>query len=147
MSGPLVVIDSSVFVGAKNSDEREHADCVRILELAHRRRIQGLVSTISVAEVCAGYYVEGDSDGREGFLDYLRGSNRLSVVPVDLAIADVAASLRARTSLRLPDALIVASALVRRAECVVTHDREFAKARTLVAPASAKELADRMEGA
>ncbi len=69
MSGPLAVIDSSVFIGAKSPSELEHADCGRILDLAHHRRIQRLVSTVTVAEVCAGYSTEGDSEGREAFLD------------------------------------------------------------------------------
>jgi len=64
---------------------------------------------------------------------------------VDLEISEVATAIRSKTSLRLPDALIAASALVRHAECIVTHDREFGKARTLVAPSSAKALADRVD--
>lgn len=67
------------------------------------------------------------------------------IVRVDLEVSSVAAVVRSKTSLRLPDALIVASVLVRRAECIVTQDREFGKARTLVPPSSAKALAARVD--
>jgi predicted nucleic acid-binding protein len=142
MSGPLVVIDTSVFIGAKNPDEPEHDDCGRALNLVHRRRIRGLISTITLAEVLVGYYTEDDSDGRLGFLDYIRTPNRIQVVPVDLEVSEVAARVRSETSLRLPDAIIVASALVQGAQCIVTHDREFEKARHLVTTSSAKAIAN-----
>jgi predicted nucleic acid-binding protein len=67
--------------------------------------------------------------GRDAFLDYLRGSTRIDVVAVDLDVAEASAGIRARTSLRPPDALIVGSALVRGDESIVTHDREFEKVR------------------
>lgn len=87
----------------------------------------------------------GGPEGGGSARERRSGSNRLSIVPVDLEISEVAAAIRARTSLRLPDALIAASALARHAECIVTQDREFGKARTLVVPSSAKALADRVE--
>lgn len=143
MSGLLAVIDSSVFLGAKNPDEPEHRDCLRVLQLVDQKRITGLVSAITVAEVAAGYYLENDPRGRKEFLSYLRASQRVIVVPVDLEVAELAARLRSEVPLRLPDALIVATALHRGAECVVTHDREFTKAAHIVPVSSAKALAQR----
>jgi predicted nucleic acid-binding protein len=144
MSGPLAVIDSSVFIGAKDPDEPEYKDCLRVLQLVDQQRVRGLVSTITIAEVAAGYYLEGDTEGRQEFLSYLRASHRITVVPVDLEVAEVAARVRSEVSLRLPDALIVATALHRGAECVVTHDREFTKAAHIVPTSTAKTLAQRV---
>jgi predicted nucleic acid-binding protein len=145
MSGPVVLLDTSIFVGAKNSDERESECCRRVLELAHQCQIRALVSAISVAEVCVGYARADDSTGRNAFLDYLRGSTRIDVVAVDLDVAEAAAGIRAQTSLRLPDALIVGSALVRGAESIVTHDREFEKVRSLIPPCSARQFLSRID--
>lgn len=90
--------------------EREHPDCVRTLDLPHRRRIHGLASSSTAAEMCSGDHTEGDPEGRQAFLDSLRGSNRLSFVPIGLEISEVVAADRPKTSLRLPDELIVALA-------------------------------------
>lgn len=53
---------------------------------------------------------------------YLSGFPHATLVPVDLEVATTAATVRAQTRLRTPDALIVASALVRGAEAIVTND-------------------------
>ena len=45
--------------------------------------------------------------------------------------ADIAARLRAKLKLKLPDAIQVASALSVNADVLVTHDRDFAKVKGL----------------
>jgi predicted nucleic acid-binding protein len=144
MSGPLAVIDSRIFIGAKNPDEPEHRECLRVLQLVDQQRIMGLVSRIPVAEVAVGYNLENDAEGRQEFPSYLRASHRITVVPVDLEVTEVAARLQSEVSLRLPEALIVATALHPGAECVVTHDREFMKAAHIVPASSAKAPALRV---
>lgn len=51
--------------------------------------------------------------------------------PVVELPADIAARLRAKLKLKLPDAIQVASALGVNADALVTHDRDFAKVRGL----------------
>jgi predicted nucleic acid-binding protein len=59
----------------------------------------------------------------------------IEVVPIDAAIARVAAKARAtRKSLRLPDALVIATALVHGAE-LVTLDRRMSDAHRALAGA------------
>jgi predicted nucleic acid-binding protein len=47
------------------------------------------------------------------------------LVPLDAAIAETAARLRATLRLKLPDAIQAASALAVNAAALVTHDRDF----------------------
>jgi predicted nucleic acid-binding protein len=143
MSGPLVLLDTSILVGAKNPDEAQHDNCARVLELAHGGRVTALVSVVSVAELSVGYLLEDDPSGLQAFLDYLRSSTRVSVVDIGLRVASLAAEIRAETGLRLPDALVVASGLARNAELVVTEDREFRKSRKRLAMSSAREVVAR----
>jgi predicted nucleic acid-binding protein len=140
MSGPIVVVDTSIVVGAKNPSELEHADCTRLLELAHERRFRPLLSAVSVSEVCVGYYADDDTVGRQVFLDYVRTAGVFELLPVDLAIADEAARIRARSGLRLPDAIIIATGVLGKAESVVTHDLAFDKSRDLLPSMSAQAL-------
>lgn len=46
-------------------------------------------------------------------------------VPVDRAVAGRGAEIRARYRLKLPDALIAATALVDDASCLVTRDKKM----------------------
>jgi len=77
-------------------------------------------------------------------LDYVRSANVFELVPVGLQVADEAARIRARSGLRLPDAIIVATGVLGKAEFVVTHDLAFGKSRSLLPTRSAKELVTRL---
>ena len=61
----------------------------------------------------------------EGFL---RHFSELELIPVDYEVAREAARIRASTDLRMPDALILSSALASSAEVLVTNDRSLAAA-------------------
>lgn len=144
MSGPIVVFDTCILVGAKNPDEAEHDSCSQLLELAHAGRVRPLLSAISVAEVCTGYRMEDDDRGRHVFLDYVRSADVFDLHPVDLRVADEAARVRSEYGLRLPDAIIVATGVLESADFVATHDEVFDRARDSIPPISARELVRRL---
>ncbi len=54
--------------------------------------------------------------------------------PVDLLVAAEAARIRAESSLRLPDAIVLATAVLTTATCLVTNDEALAAAAPVVAP-------------
>jgi predicted nucleic acid-binding protein len=144
MSGPIVVVDTTILVGAKNPSEPEYADCSRLLELAHAHRFRPLLSANTVSEVSVGYSGAEDTNGRQAFLDYVRSARVFELVPVDLQVAHEAARIRADSGLRLPDAVIVATGILGKSECVVTHDLAFGKSRRMLPTSSAKELVARL---
>ncbi|MCJ7763338.1 PIN domain-containing protein, partial [Candidatus Bathyarchaeota archaeon] len=51
--------------------------------------------------------------------------NSFKIVPVTFEIADLAANLRAKRGGRLPDALIVATALNQAVNCVYSQDKDL----------------------
>ena len=56
---------------------------------------------------------------------FLRGYPNLHVLPVDLDVALEASNIRALTRLPLPDAFLVASALLSGCEAIVTNDESW----------------------
>jgi predicted nucleic acid-binding protein len=56
---------------------------------------------------------------------FLSSFPNLAVLPVDFSVAVQAASLRASTGIRLPDALIVASGLLAGCEAIVSNDEQW----------------------
>lgn len=65
---------------------------------------------------------------------FLRFFAEIRVVDVDHAVGREAARIRAATGLRMPDALIGASAVVARVDVLVTKDRTWGTALAAAAP-------------
>lgn len=127
-----VVLDSSVVVGFLDRSDDLHAPAdkaVRDLLDSHRL----FVSVITYAEVLTGARLgHHDEEHVVGFFtDLVSG-----IVPVDVAIGDCAARLRAGTkSLAMPDALIVATAEINpEVELLVSGDGDVAKVKDLGCP-------------
>ena len=120
-----VILDSGVVVGFLDGEDALHdaADAV-VRELVHGDRL--LASAVTYAEVMTGARLgHHDEDQVAGFFTGLLSG----ILPVDLAVADRAADLRAKfKSLRMPDALILATADTDPGVAsIVTGDRQLAK--------------------
>jgi predicted nucleic acid-binding protein len=127
-----VVLDSNVVVGFLDRSDELHGpadETVRNLLVSHRL----FVSVITYAEVLTGARL-GHHDEKHvmGFFTDLISS----IVPVDLAIGDCAARLRARArTLAMPDALIAATAEVNgEVEFLVSGDGDVAGVKGLGCP-------------
>ncbi len=120
-----VVLDSDAVVGFLDRDDALHeAADAAIRDLVREQRL--LVSVITYAEVLTGAKLgHHDEDHVRGFFGQLISE----VLPVDRTVADAAAGLRSRSkSLRMPDALIVATAETDPdADLIVTGDRQVTR--------------------
>jgi predicted nucleic acid-binding protein len=86
-------------------------------------RNTGIVSVVSVAELLVGPRRAGR--GEADVLDFLKHFPNLDCADVDFAIADAAATLRASTNLKMPDALIIATGKHLGAGAIATNDRAW----------------------
>lgn len=124
-----VVLDSDAVVGFLDRDDALHnAADAAIRDVIGEHRI--LVSAVTYAEVLTGARLgHHDEVAVGGFFAELISA----VLPVDAAVADRAAELRSRfRSLRMPDALILASADTEASvEIIVTGDQQIAKVSEL----------------
>ena len=120
-----VVLDSDAVVGFLDRSDALHdvADKV-IRNLVREERL--LVSVVTYAEVLTGARLgHHDENQVRGFF----GDLISEILAVDMDVADMAADLRSRRkSLRMPDALIVATAEIQpEVGLVVTGDLEVPK--------------------
>jgi predicted nucleic acid-binding protein len=120
-----VVLDSDAVVGFLDRDDALHeAADTAIRDVIGEHRI--LVSAVTYAEVLTGARLgHHDEVAVGGFFTELISA----ILPVDVAVADRAADLRSRfNSLRMPDALILASADTEASvELIITGDQQIAK--------------------
>lgn len=101
-----VCIDTNVFIAVKNR-EKGYEFCERILDDIDDGKLEGVVSTIVIAETLVGFYKKNEKLEAKKFLNHLL--HRYDVRPVDINIAELASRIRMK-GLKMPDAIVVATA-------------------------------------
>jgi predicted nucleic acid-binding protein len=112
-----------------------------IFESVDSGRIRALVTPITVAEVVSGPLKARKEALAERYRRALTESPGWGTRDIDADIAVLAARLRSRHSLKLPDAIQLAVALEDGCYAVVTHDRDFSSVEDVLilgAPARAR---------
>ena len=92
-------------------------------------QLQLVLSVVTLAEILVKPWQEGDA-GRAGRIrTALEALPGMQFADITAAVAAEGASLRGRTGLPLPDALIVSSVVDQGARAIVTNDRKWSKKR------------------
>ena len=141
MSGRRGLVETNIFVSARNPAEAEHSSSRRALDLIDAGDLTGVVSMISIAEIRAGLSPTEARAIWQAFTSHLVSSKNYELAPVDLSVAELAGELREGTKLSLPDALVVATGKLRAVDFILSWDRDLAKRQAVVPVRSPKELA------
>src|SRR3954451_8965363 len=96
----VVVFDSDVLIGFLNRDDAHHADAVAQVRAALAPGIRRLLCAVNYAEILIGPIRVGAHERVKRMLVQFN----VETVRVDMVLAERAASVRARTNLKLPDA-------------------------------------------
>jgi predicted nucleic acid-binding protein len=116
----LIVLDASVVIGHLDPADALHEAATQAL----REHVEDDL------RLPASAYAEALVDAvRTGKLEEIRakiGALRLTIVPIDVPLAERAAAIRGRDpAVRLPDALVLACGDVLDARAVLTADRRW----------------------
>jgi predicted nucleic acid-binding protein len=103
----VVVFDSDVLIGFLNRDDAHHAGAVRWVRDAMAPGMQRMLCAVNYAEILIGPLRTGSQDRVKEMLVRFN----VETIEVDLGLAERAASVRARTNLKLPDAFALATAV------------------------------------
>ena len=103
----------------------------RVFQRMNAGLLDGITSVITLAEVLVHPKRTGDQQLEEVCKELLLRGQGLRVLAIDPAIADVAADLRARYTIRTPDALQIASALVAGCQVFLTNDADLRRVTEL----------------
>ncbi len=128
-----LALDASVAIALFTATDAHHERALAELEIAFDRSDALLLAASAYSEIMVHAARQGEGELVDRFVDRLA----IEVVPVDREIGRGAAVLRAANrSLRLPDALVVATAQARRAP-LLSFDAQLARlARELEAGAT-----------
>ena len=118
----LTVLDAGVVIALLDAADAHHAAAIAAITAARDRGDTFMLPASAYAECLVAPHRRGDDAVAvvDGFIDELPAH----VEPADRPIAAAAARLRAAhgPALRLPDALVIATSLVRGGDRIVTQD-------------------------
>ena len=118
--------DSSALIAFHEPAEAAHPlarHLMRRIEL-DADPLVGAYSVISAAELMVRPIRAGQTQFQYMHA-FLTGFPHLTALMMDLHVAQQAATIRAATGLRLPDAIVVASGLLAGCEAIVTNDEQW----------------------
>ncbi len=122
-----IAIDTSIFIYQLEANPRYVALCDGVFRWLEGSGCSAVTSTITMTELLVQPYRDEDEGRVNMFFGLLATYPHLEWIAPDLAVADVAARLRARHRLRTPDALQAATAICSRATALITNDSAFGR--------------------
>lgn len=122
-----IALDTNVLIYFLEGIEPQASKVEKILSAFMKTEDEGIISTVTIAEILAGFYIAGDAKKANKMKKLFNDLtlNSFKIVPVTFEIADLAANLRAKRGGKLPDALIVATAINQSADLVYSEDKDL----------------------
>lgn len=108
--GGRVYLDTNIIIYAVEGYEA-HAELIKsLLQALTERELIAITSDLTLAEVLVKPQRDGNTTVADAYRRFLSPTEVLRNAPITRELLEVAASLRATTSLKLPDAIHFASA-------------------------------------
>jgi predicted nucleic acid-binding protein len=122
-----ITLDTNILIYFLEGIEPQASKVEKLLFSFMKTKDNGIISTVSVAEILTGFYTAGDTQKAVKVKKLLNDLtlNCIKIVPVTYEIADLAANLRAKRGGKLPDALIVATAINQASDIVYSQDKDL----------------------
>jgi predicted nucleic acid-binding protein len=125
LTGATLYLDTNVFVYACEGFP-DFSDSLRELFAAiDAGNISAVTSELTLAELLVKPFMDGDAHRQSIYNDTIRNSEQLSVFPITRDILIEAARLRSASTLRLPDAIHVATACSAGCTLFLTNDKRI----------------------
>jgi predicted nucleic acid-binding protein len=122
----LTVLDAGVVIALLDANDAHHLSAKESLRECRKRHDDLVVPASAYAEMLVDPFRHGE--GAVATVDSLLDSLPARVEPISRSIAAQAARLRAEhNALRLPDALVIATAIAENADLLLTTDRRWPK--------------------
>ncbi|MHB8361687.1 MAG: type II toxin-antitoxin system VapC family toxin, partial [Thermoplasmataceae archaeon] len=114
MNGIRACVDTNVFLNVLNKETPYYKHSREVLLAIESGVLEGIIPTIVISEVLTGFYVDKRDKDASGFLSAIITNENFRVVPLSLDIVVSSATIRANTGLKLPDAMVLATAVKLR---------------------------------
>jgi predicted nucleic acid-binding protein len=123
----IIGLDTAPFI-YYIEDVAPYADLLHpVFSLVETHALRAVTSTVTLAEILTKPFADKNFSLADEIKFTLKSYSSLSVAPIDEKLGEVAALIRARYTIRLPDALQVAAAIQGEATLFVTNDKRVKK--------------------
>ena len=126
-----IAFDTSFLIPLLEDATQKEGIVTRIFEIAERRSILLLTSTVTLLEVLVHPYRRKAIDTVNLYYGYLVQAPYVQLIALSAEIADCAARLRAEYGFKTPDAIQLSTAITKGATLFLTRDREFRRQREI----------------
>ena len=123
--GSRVLLDTVALIYFLEGHERYAKPAEAMFARIEAGELQGILASLAFTELLVPLYRAGDTQVAAGLTRRLRNFRHLEVVDLTPEIAMEAARLRADHGLRTPDAIHGATALLSRANGILTNDQRL----------------------
>ncbi len=123
----LVGIDTMAFLYHLEGDERYGPFTRTLFKSIEEGERHAVTSTITLLETLVKPKTLGDEAMRDDYHYALTSFPNLKLRPVDEEVAEAAATIRAKSGLRTPDAIQLATSIVEGASAFITNDVRLKK--------------------
>lgn len=133
-------LDTNIFLNVKNKEEPFYQYSEAILNAIDEGELNAVISIISIAELCVGYYRKNELIDKDEFIAGLYSNKNYNMIEMNLKVADKAGEIKNKSNLKLPDSIITASILLEGASCLITNDGGFEKAKDFISVFTSKDF-------
>ncbi|WP_027416775.1 type II toxin-antitoxin system VapC family toxin [Aneurinibacillus terranovensis] len=120
-----IALDTNLFIYAFEQHP-QYGETVKILlEKVEEGSFEAVASTITLTEILTKPIREGNDSLEKKYRLLFTHFPNLTIVSVNVSVAERAAYLRGKYGLKTPDALIVASAITSNADLFITNDQRL----------------------
>ena len=123
--GGVVLLDTIVLAHLIEPHPVFHPLVVAFFKRVDAGDVRGVISTILFAELLVPFCRPASTTSPDAIVAAVLGLRNIAVQPPDAPISLEAARLRAIYNLRTPDTIHAATALVAKADGIVTNDKRF----------------------
>lgn len=126
MSPTRIYLDANVFISAYETRGARSDHAWWVLKAIEAEEFTAVTSELTLAEVLVGPFNDGDKELADHYRDIFTSEAGFMVLPVERSVLVEAALLRSMTrSLKLPDAIHVATARLHNCPFIVSDDRRL----------------------
>jgi predicted nucleic acid-binding protein len=133
LTGDVIYLDANIFIYALEGLPPFAAQLAALFQRFDRGELRAVTSELTLAEVLVKPVRDNNPVVRAQYDQLLRTSPALTVAPITRDLLVAAATLRATSTLKLPDAIHAATALGLGCTTFLTNDRRFTAIQSLPA--------------
>ena len=120
--GKFLFLDSAPLIYFIEGNSTFQNILLRLFASVDKKELFFLTSTITLLEVLVKPIKDGNKSISEKYIEILTTSSGIDIFDLNISVAKEAAQLRAKYSLRTPDAIQIATSLVFGADYFLTND-------------------------